>query len=160
MNQDTKPLVPVWYWAIAIVALLWNLLGCFFFGMELFYQEEMMVDFTEAQKEWSRSIPVWIYVLFGISVFSGTGGSFGLLMRKQCSRWLLDLSLATVLIQMGYTMILAGGFKVMGPQGAIMPIVVISIGSFLVWFVRYAGRREWLHVCKPASGNHDTDAVD
>jgi hypothetical protein len=28
IDQETKPPVPRWYWALAIVALLWNLLGC------------------------------------------------------------------------------------------------------------------------------------
>ena len=144
MDQDTKSPVPRWYLAIAIVALLWNLMGCAVLVMELFYKEEMMVDFTEAQKEWSRSFGGWIYVLWGIAVFSGIGGSIGLLMRKQCTRCLLDISLAAVLIQMSYTMIIAGGLQVMGPQGAIVPLMIIGVAAFLVWFVRYAGRREWL----------------
>ena len=81
-------------------------MGCAVLVMELFYKEEMMVDFTEAQKEWSRSFGGWIYVLWGIAVFSGIGGSIGLLMRKECTRCLLDISLAAVLIQMSYTMAL------------------------------------------------------
>ena len=144
LDQETKPPVPRWYWAIAIVALLWNLLGCSVLVMELFYQEEMMVDFTEAQKEWSRSFGGWIYVLWGIAVLSGIGGSIGLLMRKQYSRCLLDISLASVLIQMTYTMVIAGGLQVMGPQGAIMPLIIVGIAAGLVWFVRYARRQKWL----------------
>ena len=144
MDPETNPPVPRWYWAIAIVALLWNLLGCSVLVMELFYQEQMMVDFTEAQKEWSRSFGGWIYVLWGIAVLSGIGGSIGLLMRKRYSRWLLDISLAAVLIQMTYTMVIAGGLQVMGPQGAIMPLIIVGIAAGLVWFVRYARRQKWL----------------
>jgi hypothetical protein len=39
MKQQTQSAVPLWYWVIAAVALLWSLLGCAFFGMELFAQE-------------------------------------------------------------------------------------------------------------------------
>ena len=49
MNQDAKPVVPGWYWVIAIVALLWNLMGCAAFGMELFAQEKMLETMTPDQ---------------------------------------------------------------------------------------------------------------
>ena len=46
MNQDAKPVVPGWYWVIAIVALLWNLMGCAAFGMEIFAQEKILEAMT------------------------------------------------------------------------------------------------------------------
>ena len=51
MNQEPKPSLPVpgWYWAIAVVALLWNLLGCMTFTMELVAQEEFMKSWTDEQ---------------------------------------------------------------------------------------------------------------
>ena len=145
-NEGTiiQPSVPRWYWAIGIIALIWNLMGCDVLLMELFYQEEMMGDFTEAQKEWSRSFGAWVYVLWGISVFSGIAGSINLLRRKKVARVFLDLSFASIFIQMGYTMVIAGGLKVMGPTGAIMPLIIVFIAVVLLWFVRYAERREWL----------------
>ena len=53
MNQDTKPVVPGWYWVIAIVALLWNLTGCTFFAIELFVLEKMIESMTLEQQEWA-----------------------------------------------------------------------------------------------------------
>jgi len=67
MNQKAKPGVPGWYWVTAAVALLWNLLGCAAFGMEIFAQEAMMESMTEDQKEWARSIPGWIYFVYGLA---------------------------------------------------------------------------------------------
>jgi hypothetical protein len=51
MNQEPKPSLPVpgWYWGIAVVALLWNLLGCMTFTMELVAQEEFMKSWTDEQ---------------------------------------------------------------------------------------------------------------
>ena len=57
MNEDAKPVVPGWYRVIAIVAVLWNLLGCTFFAMELFSQEAMLEQMTPEQQEWARSFP-------------------------------------------------------------------------------------------------------
>ena len=58
----------LWYWVIAVVALLWNLLGCAFFSMEIFAQETVMKSMTEPQKAWSRAIPVWIYFVYALAV--------------------------------------------------------------------------------------------
>jgi hypothetical protein len=139
MNQDTKPVVAGWYWVIAIVALLWNLTGCTFFAMELFAQEKIIESMTPEHQEWARSFPVWIYFLYGLAVFTGVGGSVGLLMRKGWSAILLVISLAAVIVQMFYTMIVVGGLEVMGASGAIMPAMVIVIAGFLVWF-SYRGK--------------------
>ena len=136
--------IPRWYWVISIIATLWNLFAANVFLMELFYKEEMLVGFTETQKEWSRSFGIWTYVIWGVAVISAISGSIGLLLRKRISRQLLDMSLAAVITLMSYTMLIAGGLKVMGPTGAIMPSLIIVVAIGLVWFVRYVNRREWL----------------
>ena len=146
MNQDVKPMIPGWYWGIAIVALLWNLMGCAAFGMEVFAQEEMLEGMTAEQQEWARNVPGWIYIVYALAVFTGVGGSIGLLMRRGWSALLLAISLVAVLVQMSYTMIVSGGLEVMGPSGAIMPAVVIIIAGILAWFSYAAKGKGWLGV--------------
>ena len=82
MRQQTKSAVPLWYRVIAAVALLWNLLGCAFFWMELFARETVMESMTGPQQEWIRSIPGWIYFVYGLAVSTGVAGSIGLFLRK------------------------------------------------------------------------------
>src|SRR5713226_10057533 len=125
MKQATKLAVPLWYWAVAALALLWNLLGCTFFAVELFAQEAMMESMTEDQKQWARSTPGWIYFVFGLAVSTGVAGSIGLFMRKGWTIAMFAIGLVAVIVQMGYTMIIAGGLQVMGPSGAVMPSLVI-----------------------------------
>ena len=144
MDQKTKPAVPVWYWAIVAVALLWNLLGCAFFGMEVFAQEALMESMTDEQKEWARSIPGWIYFVYGLAVISGVAGSIGLFLRKGWTVPLFTICLAAVIVQMFYTMILSGGLQAMGPAGMVMPSLVIAIAAALLWFSWIARSRRWL----------------
>ncbi len=66
MNEGLRVSVPRWFWVSAAVALLWNLMGCMIFLSEVFAKEAMMESFTEEQKEWSRAIPFWIYVVFAV----------------------------------------------------------------------------------------------
>ncbi len=144
MNEKTKPPVPFWYWAIAAVALLWNLLGCAAFGMEVFAQEAMMESMTEEQKEWARSIPAWIYFIYAVAVTTGVAGSVGLFMRKSWTVALFAICLAAVMVQMVYTILIAGGLQVMGPSGLVMPALVILLSAAWLWFSWFAKGRSWL----------------
>lgn len=144
MNQAPKSSVPVWYWAIAVVAVLWNLMGCAAFATEIFAQDAAMESMTEPQKEWVRSIPSWIYFVYGVAVASGVAGSVGLLMRKGWSVSLFAISLVAVLIQMTYTMVIAGGLQATGAGGAIMPALVTVLGAVFLWFSWFARGKGWL----------------
>jgi hypothetical protein len=144
MQHETKSAVPVWYWVIAAVALLWNLLGCAMFAMEILAQEAMMESFTEDQKAWARSIPGWIYLVYGVAVSTGVAGSTGLFLRKGWTVTLFAICLVAVIVQMVYTMIIGGGIEAMGPSGAVMPALVIVIAAALLWFSWIARSRNWL----------------
>ena len=113
-NQEMQ----IWYWVIAVVALLWNLLGCAFFSMEIFAQESLMKSMTEDQKAWTRSIPAWIYFVYALAVSTGVAGSVGLFLRKDWAIVLFAICLVAVLVQMGYTMIIAGGLRRYGTIGS------------------------------------------
>ena len=144
MNEQQKVSVPLWFWVIAVVALLWNIMGCVILMSEVFAQEAMMESMTEEQKEWSRSTPSWIYFVFAISVSAGVAGSICLLMRKRLSVLLFTISFVAVLIQMVYTMLIAGGLQVMGPSGAVMPSVVIMLSIAWLLFSLYVKGKGWL----------------
>lgn len=144
MNEQEKVPVPLWFWGIAVVALLWNILGCVILLTEVFAQEAMMESMTDAQKEWSRSTPSWIYFVFAISVCSGVAGSICLLVRKRLCVQLFTISFVAVLIQMVYTMWVAGGLEVMGPSGAVMPAIVITLSIVWLLFSLYFKAKGWL----------------
>jgi ABC-type xylose transport system permease subunit len=144
MDQLTKPAVPFWYWITATAAILWNLMGCAMFAVEVFALEAAMADWSEPQKAWARSIPAWIYFIYGVAVTTGVAGSIGLFMRKSWTVPLFAICLAAVLIQMGYTMLVLNGLEVMGPADAAMPLIVIVIAAALLGFSWFAKSRGWL----------------
>ena len=144
MNEEQKTVVPTWFWVIAAVSLMWNILGCVIFSLEVFAQDAIIESMTDEQKEWVRSTPRWIYVVFAISLSTGVVGSFCLLMRKKLSAPLFKISLVAVLIQMVYTMLIAGGLRVMGPTGAVMPTVVITLAVVWLWFSLLSKGKGWL----------------
>ncbi len=146
--MDAKPdtPVPMILWVVGGVALLWNIMGCGIFFNEMFNQEAAIESWTEAQKEWVRSTPFWVYVIFGLSVATGLVASVGLLLRKDWSLPLFIASFIFVLIQMGYTMLIAGGLKLMGASGAVMPVVVVSLALAWVLSTRKFKSANWWSV--------------
>lgn len=134
----------MWYWVIAVLALLWNMMGCAAFLMEVFAQEAMMESMTEEQKDWARAIPRWIYFVYAAAVTTGVAGSIGLFMRKAWSVPVFAFCAVAVIVQMVYTILIAGGLRVMGPSGLVMPGLVIVIASALLWFSWFAKGKRWL----------------
>ena len=144
MGVSNEKKVPAWFWMVAGIALLWNIMGFAIFFQELFNQEALIKDWTEPQKEWAKGTPNWIYFVFGVSVVTGLLGSLSLLIRKAWSIPLFAISLVAVLVQMIYTMVIAGGLQVMGASSAVMPALVILLaGLWLFSAIRFR-HKQWL----------------
>lgn len=143
MSELQKVSLPKWFFMVGGIALLWNIMGCGICLTEIFAQEMAIKDWTEAQKEWARSTPKWIYLVFVISVVTGVLGSICLLRRSAMSISLFAVSFVTVLIQMGYTMLVAGGLQVMGPRAAVMPSIVVVLAIVWLAFSMFSKNKGW-----------------
>ncbi len=75
---------------------------------------------------------------------TGVAGSICLLMRKRLSVPLFTISFVAVLIQMVYTMLIAGGLQVMGPSGAVMPALVVLLSIAWLLFSLFSKGKGWL----------------
>jgi len=143
MSPDqTKPSTS--FWVISILALVWNLTGIMSFIMNVSMSSEALAALTDAQRELYESTPVWLKFVFGVAVFSGVLGCILLLMRKASAIRVFVVSLIAILIQMLYSLFMTNSFEVYGPSSIVMPIVVIGIGIFLVWYSRLSFHKRWL----------------
>lgn len=118
------------YWTVAILALLWNLIGV------ATYLGSVMSEVPTAP-----AVPAWVTGAYAISVFAGTFGSVGLLLRRAWAVPLFFLSLAAVLVQMSYLL----GYMVFGTgpgaAGLVLPVVILVIAAYLLWASLSARRR-------------------
>jgi len=120
---------------IAVLALLWNLLGVFFWMSENFLMtDEMKNALPPEQLELMNSTPSWGVYVYGIAVFTGVLASILLLMKKKSAVFIFLLSLIAILIQMGYWIFGTTAMDVYGPEAVIMPIIVIVIAVFLYMY--------------------------
>ncbi len=132
------------FWVISIVALIWNGLGVFQYLMQAFMTEEIKATLPEAERALYENIPAWVTAAFAIAVFGGLLGSFFLLLRKKIARPLFLISLLAIIIQMSYNLFMSKATEVYGPEGLIIPVMVIIIGVFLLLYTKSSIKKGWL----------------
>jgi len=123
-----------WLKPIAIFAILWNAAGVIAFFAHVFLSDEAILLLPKEQQDIFLNEPVWTNVTFAIAVFSGLIGSVLLLLKNRLATPLLTLSLIVGAIQFFYNIFIGNAIEVYGLNIVIMPILVIIIGSFLVWY--------------------------
>jgi len=142
MNTSVKP--PVRFWVVSVIALLWNLLGVMNYLNQAFNQVALMEAMDQAQREVFEGIPAWATAAFAIAVFSGTLASIGLLVRKKWARPLFIVSLVAVVIQFAHWLFISNAVEAFGPSTYGMPIVVVLIGIYLIFFAKKGIEKGWL----------------
>ncbi len=105
---------------------------------------EILQALPADQRAVYETTPVWATVAFGVAVIGGALGCVLLLIRKKLATTVLTLSLLGIIVQMIYSFFISNSIEVFGPGGMIMPLMVLLIGIYLVWFSRNAAARGWL----------------
>jgi hypothetical protein len=136
---------PRWYWVVAILALLWMLFGVAAWCMDLMMDPAALARMPEAQQQLYAARPQWLFVVYGVAIFSGLLGAIGLLLRKRWATSMFLLSLIAVVVQFGYTFGAMHAIQMLGAAQALpFPVLIFAIGVGLWWFSGHAGKRGWL----------------
>lgn len=145
MNAATAVKPPAWFWVVAVLALLWNLVGVWMFYTQYTLSPEQLAQLPEAQRTLHEAMPAWLWAVDAVAVVAGALGSLLLLLRKRLALSVLWLSLVAVVVLFGYCLFPGRMLEVLGAAQALpMPVTVTAIAVFLVWFARKATARGWL----------------
>lgn len=143
MTSTNKPSVS--YWIIAVIALIWNIMGVMSYLGQVYMTDNMKASMTPEQQELLANTPAWSTGLFAVAVFAGLLGSFLLLMRKKLATPVFLVSLIAVVINMGYSFFATNQSEVFGTiDGIVMPIIVIIIAVFLYMYSKKSGKISWM----------------
>lgn len=135
---------PTWFKIVAVLALLWNLLGCLAFFADLRLSPEDIARLPEAQQALYAARPGWAVAATAIAVFGGALGSIGLLLRRSWAFPAFALSLLGILMQDVGLFVLADGASLAGPVAVAMQAMVLAVGIGLVLLSRKGIARGWL----------------
>ena len=142
-NQSTK--VPGWFWVVAIIALIWNIMGVMAYLGQAFMTDEAMQMMTQAEQDLYNSTPSWATAAFAFAVWAGLLGCILLLLRKKLAYSMFIISIMGVLIQSINSFFLSNAVEVYGTQGMVMSTLIIGFAVFLLWFSKRSISRGWLN---------------
>lgn len=140
--QSSK--LPTWFWVVTIIAVLWTLMGVASYIMDVTMSEETLAKMPEAQRTIYETRPSWVVGLYAIAVFSALIGAGALALRKKVAVPFFGVSLAAVVVQMGYVLFGMSVIATLGVGAAIFPAVIVVLGAFLLWFSMQAKSKGWL----------------
>lgn len=134
----TNSKVSVWFWIIAVLALLWNLMGFGAFVMDLMMTPETLAEtYPAEQVEFLKTYPSWTKIFYGLATVGGFLACIGLLLRKRWALGMFVLSLIGVVIQQGHAIFMTNSREVFGDTTAIyFPITIVVISIFMIWFTK------------------------
>jgi hypothetical protein len=129
---------------VAIAALVWNLLGCAAYLMDVTISPERLSRMSTAQQALYAARPSWAVAATAMAVWLGALGCIGLLMRKRWSLWPLELSLAGVVAQDIWLFVLSGGARQAGAAVYVLQGLVLLISVALLALARRASALGWI----------------
>lgn len=132
------------FWIIASIALVWNLIGIGTYLVSVTLSDAALAAMPEAERALYTDIPVWVTSAYAIAVFGGTLGCVALLMRKAWAVPVLVVSLVAIVVQMGHALLGTALLEVRGASAAVLPLLIVAIAAYLVWFSMSAKRTGWL----------------
>ena len=136
--------IPAWYWVVAVIALLWEAIGCYFYVTQVSMDAAALARMPEAQAELFAAMPSWQWGAYAVAVWIGLAGAIGLLLRRRWALTALAVSLLAALVQYGYTFAATDIMSTIGPSAIGLPAAIIIIGILLVLFAATSARKGWL----------------
>jgi hypothetical protein len=134
---------PKWYLPVAIVALLWNLIGCAAYLHDVMLTAEDIAMLPADQQALYAARPGWSVAATAVAVWAGALGCLGLVLRRRWATPLLIASLAGVIVQDVSLFAMSSQAAIPSAAYALQGLVlVIAIG--LVLLARKASARGWL----------------
>lgn len=116
------------FWLIVIIGLIFNLLGCMNFLMQM--DADSVASMPDVYRMMIETRPAWGTAAFAVAVFGGALGCVVLLLRKPLAFYLLAASLVGAFVaQLPYL-----GMANLPSEAWIGWLAQIAIGTFLVWF--------------------------
>lgn len=140
-----KVKAPTWFLVIAIIMVIWNLMGVSAFIMDAMMTEEAIAALPDAERELYGKFPLWTKIAYFLAVFGGTLGAIGLVAKKKWAKPVLIISLIGVVVQMFHSLFIAGSMEVYGPGSLAMPIMVVLFSILQVWMANHGIKKGWLN---------------
>jgi hypothetical protein len=130
-----------WYTAAAIVSLLFMLVGCAGYLLEVTADPASLpLD----QRAVHDAQPLWLISANAVAVWVGALGALLLLLHRKLAETLMLVSLIAVTIWLGGLLLVPRLRDLLGTDDIAVAVVVALITWTIYWFARHSRQRGWL----------------
>lgn len=136
--------LPRWYVPVAVVALIWNLVGCVAYLSDVMLTPADIAQMDPSMQVLYSSRPAWSVAATAVAVWFGALGCVGLILRKRWSLVLLVLSLIGVILQDIHLFFMVEAAAAVGPVLYVFQGLVLLVSIGLVLLSRRGIQQEWL----------------
>lgn len=130
-----------WYMPAAIASLLFMLLGCGAYLVDVTANPATMPIDQRAAHE---ARPLWLLSVNAIAVWAGAAGALLLVLRRKLGEPLLLVSLVAVAVWFAGLMLVIRLRELLGTADIAVAIVVVVLTWTIFWFARHSRQRGWL----------------
>jgi uncharacterized membrane protein len=133
--METSGRTPAHLWIVATLATVWNAFGAFDYIMTQTRNEAYLANFTDPQRIYFDSFPIWMEATWACGVWGGFLGALLLLLRSRYAVAAFAVSLLGLAVSTVYQYVLSSPPEDMmtGPMIG-MNIVIWLIAIGLWWY--------------------------
>lgn len=139
--NDTNINKPHWsFWVIAIFMLVWNVMGCINFFVQM--NPDMVSSYRESEQAIIQGRPIWATLAFAIAVFGGAIGCVFLILKNSIAFYIFIASFIGVVIPMIHTL----GAGINFSTGELIGIIFmpVAVAALLIWYSKYSESKGWV----------------
>lgn len=136
--------IPVWFYVIASVAFLWNVMGAIAVFMNFMITPEAIAMLPLEQQQMHADTPVWSSYGSLVAVTSGALACLALLIKKAWAYPLFLLSVLGLILQNIGIFVVVDAVSILGNTVLIMQGLVAVIAIALVFLAKHAITQKWI----------------
>ena len=136
--------IPAWFYVIASVAFLWNVMGAFAVIMNFMITPEAIAMLPAPQQQMYADTPMWSSYGSLVAVAAGALACIALLIKKAWAYPLFLLSVLGLILQNIGIFVVVDAVAVLGNSVLIMQGIVSVIAVGLIFLAKHAIKQEWI----------------
>ena len=146
MSEESTSKPGTGFWVAVGLLAVWNLTGLYMYYGQATVTADILIDagYNELQVAHVLDTPKWAHSAYAIAVNAGVLGVIFLMLRKSWAVPMFILSLVGALVQDLDSFILRDGLEHFDKIWLFIPITVIVICVFEIWYSLRVKNRGWL----------------
>ena len=139
--SESSVKTPGHFWAVGLIALLWNLIGALDYTATQLRIEAYMGQFTPEQLEYFYGFPSWAVACWAIAVWGSLLASILMLLRQRLAVPVFGIAIVAMVLTTVQNYLLSEGLRIMGSGAAVFSAVIGFIALFLFFYSRAMATR-------------------